>query len=145
LAKGYKARVVYSLRASESGFAAMPNNVRSQLNRSIGWLMYLRHYGDAGFSSRNPAFDVSAAAQCNPASVSRCGGVLVPVIEYRLSNGQLDQYPASWALPEEEVMCALEYFIKHQGARPPFVVWNDDGQRQNSSSVAGFRTPARTI
>jgi hypothetical protein len=99
------------------------------LNRSIGWLMYLRHYGDVGFSSRNPAFDASAAAQSNPASISRWGGVLVPVIEYRMSNGQLDQYPASWALPEKEVMCALEYFVEHQGARAPFVVWHDDGQR----------------
>jgi hypothetical protein len=99
------------------------------LNRSTGWLMYLRHHGDAGFSSRNPAFDASAAAQSNPASVSRFNGMLVPVIDYRLSNGQLDQYPASWALPEKEVMCALEYFVEHQGARAPFVVWNDDGQR----------------
>ena len=99
------------------------------LDRSIGWLMYLRHYGDAGFSSRNTAFDVSAAAQSSPASVSRFGGGLVPVIEYRLSNGQDDRYPASWALPEKEVMRALEYFVEHQGARAPFVVWNDDGQR----------------
>ena len=82
-----------------------------------------------GFSSRNPAFDASAAAQSNPASVSRFRGVLVPVIEYRLSNGQVDEYPASWALPEKEVMRALEYFVEHQGARAPFVLWNDDGQR----------------
>jgi len=99
------------------------------LNRSTGWLMHLRHYGDVGFSSRNPAFDASAAARSNPASISRWGGALVPMIEYRMSNGQLDQYPASWALSEKEVTCALEYFVEHQGARAPFVVWHDDGQR----------------
>ncbi len=99
------------------------------LNRSTGWLMYLRHYGDAGFSSRNPAFDASATAHSSSGSVSRFNGVVVPVIEYRLSNGQVDQYPASWALSEKEVMRALEYFVEHGGARAPFVVWNDDGKR----------------
>jgi hypothetical protein len=99
------------------------------LNQSIGWLMYLRHYGDAGFSSRNPAFDASAAAPSGPTFVSRFRGALVPVIEYRLSNGQVDQYPASWALPEEEIVRALEYFVEHRGDRAPFVVWNDDAQR----------------
>jgi hypothetical protein len=100
------------------------------LNRNVGWLMYLRHdLGDTGFSSRNPAFDASAAAPDSPTFVSRFGGVLVAVIEYRLSNGQVDQYPASWALPEKEVMRALEYFVEHQGGRAPFVVWNDDAQR----------------
>ena len=46
-------------------------------------------------------------------------------IEYRLSNGQHDLYPASWALPVAEVRCALEYFERtHQ--RPPFVIWHED-------------------
>ena len=38
---------------------------------------------------------------------------------------QHDLYPASWALPVEEVRRAIEYFEReHQ--RPPFVVWHED-------------------
>jgi hypothetical protein len=48
------------------------------------------------------------------------------VIEYRLSNGQVDQYPASWALPEQEIMRALEYFVEYQGGRAPFVRRHSD-------------------
>jgi immunity protein Imm1 of predicted polymorphic toxin system len=80
------------------------------LNGNLGWLMYLREAGDAGFSSRNPAFEGSQPS----------------VIGYRLSNGQHDEYPASWALPEREIIRALEYFIEHQGYRAPFVNWHDD-------------------
>jgi hypothetical protein len=41
-------------------------------NGGIGWLMYMRESGDAGFSSRNPEYQGKADA----------------VLEYRLSNGQ---------------------------------------------------------
>jgi len=100
------------------------------LNGNIGWLMYLRHNnGDTGFSSRNPTFEDSNAAHNSLAFVSRFNGELVPVIKYRLSNGQVDQYPASWALPEQEIMCALEYFVEHEGDRAPFVHWHDDANR----------------
>ncbi len=100
------------------------------LNRNIGWLMYLRHDdGDTGFSSRNPTFEDHDAAQGSPAFVSRFRGALVPVIEYQLSNGQMDEYPASWALPEQEIMRALEYFVEHEGGRAPFVHWHDDADR----------------
>jgi hypothetical protein len=100
------------------------------LNGNIGWLMYLRHdEGDTGFSSRNLAFEGSDAAPGGPAFVSRFNGKLVPVIEYRLGNGQVDEYPASWALPEQEIMRALEYFVEHQGGRAPFVHWHDDATR----------------
>jgi hypothetical protein len=50
----------------------------------------------------------------------------VRVIDYRLSNGQEDEFPASWALPEPDVMLALEYFVEHEGRRSPFVQWHDD-------------------
>jgi hypothetical protein len=79
------------------------------INGDFGWLMYLREEGDSGFSSRNPNYDGSADDQ----------------IEYRLDNGQHDLYPASWALPVEEVRRAIEYFEnKHQ--RPPNIVWHKD-------------------
>jgi hypothetical protein len=79
------------------------------LNGDLGWLMYLRHDdGDPGFSSRNPAFETSDVAPSDRVFVSRFRGALVPVIRYRLSNGQVDEYPASWALPARDVMRALD-------------------------------------
>lgn len=75
----------------------------------LGWLMYLRHPEDAGFSSRNPSYD----------------GPLEAEIEYVLSNGQVDRYPASWALPIQEVETALAYFNEHHRP-PPFVHWHSE-------------------
>jgi hypothetical protein len=80
------------------------------LNKNIGWLMYLREAGDAGFSSRNPAY---------PGSDS-------DVVQYQLSNGQVDEYPASWALSEAEILDALTYFFAHR-SRPTSMVWHDYG------------------
>jgi hypothetical protein len=79
-------------------------------NKNGGWLMYLREDGDAGFSSRNPAYHGKSSER----------------LSYRLSNGQIDEYPASWALPEGELFEALAYFVEYKD-RPPFVVWHDDG------------------
>jgi hypothetical protein len=104
------------------------------MNTNIGWLMYLRHDdGDTGFSSRNPAFYESdfaeAAIESGLVYDGQYGPKHVPVIEYRLSNGQLDEFPAGWALSEQEIMRALEYFVEHQGGRAPFVTWHDDANR----------------
>jgi hypothetical protein len=79
------------------------------LNGDRGWLMLLRFEGDSGMSSRNPDYDGPDEA----------------VIEYRLTNGQRDEYPASWALPESVVMRALKHFQK-TGKPAPFVTWNED-------------------
>jgi hypothetical protein len=98
------------------------------MNTNIGWLMYLRHdQGDSGFSSRNPMFDESDATLSGLAFDGWFAGDRVPVITYRLSNGQKDDFPACWALPEPDIMRALEYFVQHEGRRPPFVRWHDDG------------------
>jgi hypothetical protein len=59
--------------------------------------MYLREREDAGLSSRNPDYR----------------GEIDGMLEYRLSNGQHDTYPESWALPESRVIQALEYFVEH--------------------------------
>jgi hypothetical protein len=69
------------------------------INGDRGWLMYLRANGDAGFSSRNPDY-------ADPEDA---------VIDYVLSNGQRDEYPASWALPKAEVLRALEFFAENAG------------------------------
>jgi Immunity protein Imm1 len=81
------------------------------INGDKGWLMYLRKEGDAGFSSRNPDYDGPPDAE----------------IEYELSNGQHDCYPASWALPVKEVRRALDFFEK-QHKPPSFVAWFNDSR-----------------
>jgi hypothetical protein len=75
------------------------------LNGDRGWLMFMR---TAEEGVRSASLDFSG----DPESV----------IQYRLSNGQIDEYPESWALPESAIRSALEYFIDH--AEPaPFIVW----------------------
>jgi hypothetical protein len=79
-------------------------------NGGIGWLMYVNEAGEAGFSSRNPDYQ----------------GTTDAMLEYRLSNGQHDLYPASWALPENRIVKALEFFVECR-QRPSFIQWHDDG------------------
>lgn len=84
----------------------------------VGWLMYLRFDGDAGFSSRNPDYAGDESAE----------------IDYVLSNGQLDRYPASWALPLPIVMRALDH-VRSTGSPPPFVVRHDDSGESASLTI----------
>ncbi|SRR6266508_2103149 len=79
------------------------------INGDRGRLMYLRENGDAGFSSRNPNYTGPTYAQ----------------IEYYLSNGQRETYPASWTLPVAEVRRALEFF-EREHRPPPCVTWHND-------------------
>lgn len=74
-----------------------------------GFLMYLRHSADVGFTSRNPSYMGPEKA----------------MIEYTLNNGQVDEFPASWAIPVEEIEKALEYFDQ-SAAPPPFIHWHND-------------------
>jgi hypothetical protein len=81
------------------------------VNGNRGWLMFLRHEGDAGFSSRN----------------SRYTGPAGEVIEYQLGNGQVDAYPAAWAYERGEVFEALVTFALHRRV-PDGIEWfNDSG------------------
>lgn len=82
------------------------------INGDVGWLMYLRHSGDTGFSSRNPNYTGDPSSE----------------IDYILSNGQQDWYPAAWALPVEKVREALEYF-RAKNKAPPFIHWHDDSNQ----------------
>jgi hypothetical protein len=90
------------------------------VNGEAGWLMYLREGGDAGFSSRAPDYN-------GPEDASR---------EYYLDNGQCDEYPAAWALPDGEIQRALEHFITR--AEPaPWIIWhNDSGDGATIGRVA---------
>jgi hypothetical protein len=73
-----------------------------------GWLMFLRYPGDVGFSSRDPD-----------------AGDNENLLEFRLANGQHDEYPASWCLPLSEVWDAVVHFFEH-GDKAPQVTWHDD-------------------
>ena len=86
------------------------------VNGDRAWLMYLRYNGDAGFSSRNPGYEGPEKA----------------VVHYYLSNGQRDEYPASWAYSTDEVFAALEWFAANKGS-PPSITWSNDSGDGNTS------------
>lgn len=79
------------------------------INGNIGWLMYLRFDGDAGYSSRNPL----ETSDEN--------------IEFCLSNGQCDEYPKKWTYPLSILKEALFNFIKN-GQLPNQVEWHENSQ-----------------
>lgn len=91
------------------------------ISGELGWLMYLREPGDAGFSSRNPDY-------AGPQQAS---------ISYVRTNGQVDEYPAAWAYPAATVEQALEHFGRH-GSPPAFITWHND-------SGDGFPPRARPV
>lgn len=95
------------------------------VNGDRAWLMYLRYDGDAGFSSRNPWYKGSKSA----------------VIEYLLCNGQLDEYPASWAYPTGKVFNALESFAATRKT-PSSIKWFNDSGDGNASPNDSFEIPA---
>ncbi len=79
------------------------------INGNIGWLMYLRFSGDAGYSSRN---------QLETSDKN---------IEFYLSNGQCDGYPKKWTYPLDTLKEALFSFIDN-GELPKQVEWYDDSK-----------------
>ena len=83
--------------------------IAALINGEAAWLMYVRHEGDAGLSTRNPLYTGPGKA----------------VIEYFLSNGQRDEYSASWNITTSEALRALEYFFE-QEAMAPWLTWQDD-------------------
>ena len=92
------------------------------VNGDLGWLMVLRYAGDAGFSSRNP----------------RYGGPAEALLEYRLANGQVDKYPASWAYPRDILITALTHFVRHR-TMPAGICWyndSDDGRLSPNEAFA---------
>jgi hypothetical protein len=77
------------------------------VNADAAWLMYLRFDGDAGISTRNP--DYSGAPNA--------------VIEYRLTNGQRDEYPAGWDITTAGALRALTPFFEKK-EMAPWLVWH---------------------
>lgn len=82
------------------------------INGEAAWLMYVRHEGDAGFSTRDPQY----------------AGPKKAAIEYYLSSGQRDEYPASWNITTAEAIRGLEFFFEEEGMAP-WLQWNDDSQK----------------
>jgi len=78
--------------------------------------MYLRYEGDAGFSSRNPQYKGPENA----------------VLEYWLSNGQRDEYPASRVYSTDKVFEALEWFANTRKT-PLSIAWVNDSGDGNAS------------
>jgi hypothetical protein len=95
------------------------------LHRKSAWLMYLRYDGDAGFSSRNPGF--------------RGHGDLP--MQFMLSNGQVDEYPASWTYPAETAFEALVEFAR-DGRVPDSIVWFNDSGDGAASPNEPFANPS---
>jgi hypothetical protein len=84
------------------------------VNGEAAWLMYLRYEGDAGFSTRNPQY----------------AGPEKAVIEYHLSNGEQDEFPAAWNITTSAAFRALECFFE-EAAMAPWLHWYDDTLKQN--------------
>jgi hypothetical protein len=88
-------------------YASSGESICALINGNIGWLMYLQHDGDAGFSTRNHA-ETSTED-----------------IEYYLNNGQRDVYPKSWSYPINTLQNALFSFLEN-GQLPKQVEWHND-------------------
>jgi hypothetical protein len=72
-------------------------------------MRFLCWEGDAGFSTRNPKYAGPPKA-----------------VEYYLSNGQRDEYPASWNITTTEALRALEYFLAEENMAP-WLHWHKNG------------------
>ena len=86
--------------------------IAALINGDAAWLMLVRYEGDPGFSTRNPQY----------------AGPKKAVIEYYLSSGQRDEYPASWNITTAEAIRALEFFFEDEGMAP-WLDWYDDSQK----------------
>jgi hypothetical protein len=86
------------------------------VNGEQSWLMCLRFSGDAGFSSRNPSFV----------------GKPDTTLEYYLSNGQRDIYPAAWAYPTKRALEAVSFFAERRQV-PDWIGWFNDSEDGTAS------------
>ena len=78
------------------------------INGVYDWLMYLREKRDSGVSSRNPEHEGTKDDR--------------KVMDFMLSNGQLDYYPLFYV---QQVMKAPNYFERNHKL-PEFITWHDD-------------------
>lgn len=57
-------------------------------------------------------------------------------MDYRLDNGQGDQYPSAWALPIAEVQRAAEHFIIHREPASWLAWHNDSGDGATPRTIS---------
>lgn len=79
------------------------------VNRDNAFLMFLPDEGSSGFTSRNSDYSGPEDAQ----------------IEFRLGNGQRDEYPAQWCVSTQDAIEALNYFLEN-GQMSPSISWHPD-------------------
>jgi hypothetical protein len=94
------------------------------VNGNVGLLMYVRRYGDAGFSSRNPELATEEAS-----------------VSFVLGNGQEDEYPVAWTYPATKIFEALEVFASTQRVPPDIEWFNDAGDGWISPDIQGSPPP----
>lgn len=82
------------------------------------WIMFLREDGDVGFSTRNPLVPDDSAS-----------------LRFRLPNGQVDTYRASWTYSASEVFDALDHYLAH-ASFPDSIAWHNDSGDGASSPNA---------
>lgn len=75
-------------------------------NGDNAWLMYLCFDGDSGSVTQGTRHDNGTC-------------------EYKLSNGQVDEYPFSWCIQIEQCYKAIAHFYLNNGARYNLVTWQD--------------------
>ena len=94
------------IRIDRGGFPSL----LALLHGPNGILILTKEEADAGFSSRNPGYAGPGDA----------------MIDYVLSNGQRDSYPAAWAYPRAAIFEALRSFAKT--GRLEGISWHDDSR-----------------
>lgn len=73
-------------------------------NGERGWLMYLHICGDGGLVTKGDQGEQGTYT-------------------YKLSNGQIDEYPLSWCINLEQCYKAIAHFFVNNGARYDAVTW----------------------
>ena len=76
-------------------------------NGTVGWMMFLEPGDEIGYRSHNPLH----------------AGSDDEMIQYVLENGQMDEYPALWAIPLDDVRRAMGDFAD-TGMKPDWVEWH---------------------
>jgi hypothetical protein len=96
--------------------------LRLLLSDDTGLLAHMRYEGDAGFTSRNPAY----------------GGDPSALLDFTLANGQGDQFPAAWCYPRRDLFAAVQHFAE-TGRMPETIAWhNDSGDGATSPNDSGW-------
>jgi hypothetical protein len=60
-----------------------------------------------------------------PAYTSRGRKAETARLSFRRATGEVEEFPASWAVPADDAVRAVEHFLLH-GQRPSFIRWHDE-------------------